>query len=111
MEALVEAIAPIRDKRSIGLRADALPPMSTWVTDHRPADVGGLDFGFGRPITHRHLWGEHLSAGLVLIYAPGSSSSDPDEGFTFTVTIEKQLVSKLVRDPEWSEYFEYRGID
>lgn len=111
MEALMESIAPIHDKRSISLRVDALPPMSIWVTDHRPADVGGLDFGFGRPITHRHLWGENLSAGLVLIYPSRSSSSDLDEGFTFTVTVEKELVSKLIQEPEWSEYFEYRGRD
>lgn len=111
MEALIEAIAPVRDKRSISLRVDALPPMSIWVTDHRPADVGELNFGFGRPITHRHLWGEHLSAGLVLIYAPKSLSTDPDEGFTFTVTVEKELVRKLIQDPEWSQCFEYRGID
>lgn len=111
METLIEAIAPVRDKRSMSLRVDALPPMSVWVADHRPADVGGLDFGFGRPVTHRHLWGEHLSAGLVLIYPPKSLSSDPDEGFIFTVRVEKELVSKLIEDPEWSEYFEFRGID
>lgn len=111
MEALIEAIAPIRDKRSISLRVDALPPMSIWVTDHRPADVSGMDFGFSRPITHRHLWGEHLSAGLVLVYPPRSSPSDLDEGFIFTITVEKELVSKLIQEPEWAEYFEYRGID
>ncbi|KAL1854398.1 hypothetical protein Daus18300_011497 [Diaporthe australafricana] len=111
MEALVDFIAPIRDKRSISLRLDALPPMSIWVTDHRPADVGGLDFGFGKPITHRHLWGDHLSPGLVLIYAPVNSASNTDEGYTFTITMEKDLVPKLLQDPQWTEFFEYRGVD
>lgn len=111
METLLKVIAPIRDKRSISLNLDALPPMSIWMTDHRPADVGDLAFGFGKPITYRHLWGEHLSPGLILIYAPIKSSSNPDEGFVFTVTMEKELVSKLLQDPEWTSYFEYLGED
>ena len=77
MEALLESIAPLLDKRSVSLSLEALPPMSVWVTDHRTADVGGLDFGFGKPITYRHLWGEHLSPGLILVYAPIKSASDP----------------------------------
>lgn len=111
MEKLMDMIAPIRDKRSISLRVDALPPMSMWVTDHRPGDVGDFDFGFGKPITHRHLWGDNVTPGLVLIYAPTRSSLNPDEGYTFTVTVEEELVPKLLQDPEWNEFFEYRGID
>lgn len=111
METLLKAIAPIRDKRSISLSLDTLPPMSIWVTDHRCADVGGLDFGFGNPITYRHLWGEHLSPGLILIYAPITSASNPDEGFIFTVTMEKELVPKLLQDPDWTNYFQYLGED
>lgn len=111
MERLIDMIAPIRDKRSISLRVDALPPMSMWVTDHRPGDVGDFDFGFGKPITHRHLWGDNVTPGLVLIYPPIKSSPDPDEGFVFTVTVEKELVPKLLQDPEWNDFFEYRGID
>lgn len=111
MEDLIDMIAPIRDKRSISLRVDALPPMSLWVTDHRSGDVGGLDFGFGQPITYRHLWGEHITPGLALIYAPIHSSSNPDEGCTFSVTVEEELVPKLLEDPDWTEYFEFRGLD
>lgn len=111
MSALMDMIAPIKDKRSISLRVDALPPMAIWVTDHRPADVGGFDFGFGKPITYRHLWGGAVSPGLVLIYAPIQSSKDPDEGCTLTVTLEAELVPKLLEDAEWNEYFEYRGVD
>ncbi|KAK8016588.1 hypothetical protein PG993_014777 [Apiospora rasikravindrae] len=46
---LIEAIAPIRDKRNISIRIDGKPPMSIFVTDHRPADISGHDFGFGKP--------------------------------------------------------------
>lgn len=111
MGTLVEAIAPIRDKRALSLCLEALPPMSVWVTDHRMADVGGLDFGFGTPITYRHLWGADVSPGLVLIYAPIRSSPNPDEGCTLTITLETELVPKLLADPEWNEYFEYRDTD
>lgn len=111
MKVLVDVIAPIRDKRSISLRADALPPMTILVSDHRSADVGGFDFGFGTPITYRHMWGDDVSPGLVLIYPPIRSSKDPDEGCTFTITLETEIVPKLLAEPEWNEYFEYRGTD
>lgn len=111
LEALVAAFAPVRDKQSVSLRVDAHPPMSVFVTDHRSGDVSGFDFGFATPVTYRHLWGSQVTAGLVLIYAPIRSSSNPDEGCMFTITMEKELVPKLLQDPEWSQYFEYRGID
>ncbi|KAH9893055.1 hypothetical protein F4778DRAFT_795065 [Xylariomycetidae sp. FL2044] len=110
-EALVSLIAPVRDKRGISLRVDAEPPMSVFVTDHRSGDITAFDFGFGRPLTYRHFWGDLISAGLVLVYAPIRKPDDPDEGCMFTVTMEKELVPKLLEDPEWSEYFEYRGVD
>lgn len=111
MDTLMEMIAPLKDKRSVSIRVDALPPMSLWMSDHRPADVGGFDFGFGKPITYRHMWGEEVSPGMVLIYAPIQSSQNPDEGCTFTVTLEAELLPKLLEDPEWNGYFEYRGTD
>ncbi|KAK1961024.1 hypothetical protein LY78DRAFT_741169 [Colletotrichum sublineola] len=111
VEGLIEFIAPIRDKRTISLRVDAHPPMSMFVTDHRSADVSSFDFGFARPITYRHLWGDLLTAGVVLIYAPIQSSQNSDEGFMFAITMEKDLVPKLMETPEWTNYFEYRGVD
>ncbi|KAK6222668.1 hypothetical protein LQW54_000849 [Pestalotiopsis sp. IQ-011] len=111
LEGLVDLIASIRDKRSISLRVDAHPPMSMFVTDHRSGDVTSFDFGFAKPITYRFLWGESITAGLILIYAPLRPSPNPDEGCMFTVTMEKDLVPKLREDPEWSEFFEYRGVD
>ncbi|KAF4839116.1 Trichothecene 3-O-acetyltransferase TRI101 [Colletotrichum tropicale] len=111
LERLIGFIAPIKDKRTISLRVDAHPPMSMFVTDHRPADVSGFDFGFAKPITHRHLWGGHKTAGVVLIYPPVGGTASADEGFMFAITMEKELVAKLMESPEWTEYFEYRGID
>lgn len=83
------------------------------MTGHRPADVGGLDFGSGKPITYRRMWGDEVSpqADLVLIYAPIKSSWNPDEGSTFTITLETELVPKLLEDRECNEHFEHRGVD
>ncbi|KAK1621899.1 transferase [Colletotrichum phormii] len=111
LERLIDFIAPIRDKRTISLRVDAHPPMSMFVTDHRPADVSNFDFGFAKPLTHRHLWGDLVTAGVVLIYPPVRSTTNSDEGYMFTITMEKNLVPKLMEDSEWAEYFEYRGVD
>lgn len=108
---LIDLVAPVRDKRALSIRVDAHPPMSMFVTDHRSADVSGFDFGFAKPITYRHLWGEHKTAGVIVIYAPVPSRANPDEGCMFTITMEKDLVSKLIETPEWTDYFEYRGID
>ncbi|KAI1852881.1 hypothetical protein JX265_012909 [Neoarthrinium moseri] len=111
LERLIDLIAPIKDKRSISLRVDAHPPMSMFVTDHRSGDVSSFDFGFAKPITYRHLWGDLITAGLILVYAPIRSSDNPDEGCMFTITMEKDLVPKLMENSEWTDYFEYRGID
>ncbi|TLS20738.1 uncharacterized protein PpBr36_10967 [Pyricularia pennisetigena] len=74
------------------------------------ADVSSFDFGFGKPITHRHLFGGFSTAGAVIMYAP-IRSEDPNEGCVFTVTMEKELVDKMRAMREFSNFFEYRGVD
>lgn len=110
VEALMGIIAPIRDKRSISLDLKSLAPLSIWVTSHREADPSGYDFGFGKPKTHRCLWGGDLNNGLVTVY-PAVSTDRPDEGVSVTICLEKDLVPKLLEDPEWSRFVEYRGVD
>ncbi|KAL5884461.1 hypothetical protein ACKVWC_003428 [Pyricularia oryzae] len=107
---LLAEVAPVRDKSTISLRLDSYPPMSMFVTDHRPADVSDFDFGFGKPITYRHLFGGFSTEGAVIIYPP-VRSTNPDEGCVFSVTMEKELVGKMRAMPEFSSFFEYRGID
>ncbi|KAH8682001.1 hypothetical protein BX600DRAFT_447605 [Xylariales sp. PMI_506] len=86
--------------------------MLLFVTDHRQGDVSGMDFGFAKPITYRHLWGDLITAGLILIYAPiRDESVSSDEGCVLTITLEKELLPKLLEDPEWTDFFEYRGKD
>lgn len=108
---MLDLIAAVRDKRALALSPDAHPPMSMFVTDHRSADVSGFDFGFAKPITYRHLWGDVNTAGVIVIYAPVPSKEKPDEGWMFTITMEKELVPMLIETAEWTKYFEYRGID
>lgn len=110
VEALMDVIAPIRDKRSISLDLKSLAPLSVWVTSHREADTSGFDFGFGRPLTHRCLWGGDLNNGLVTVY-PAICSDRPDEGWSISIVMERDLVSGLLEDEEWTEFFEYRGVD
>ncbi|QBZ66665.1 hypothetical protein PoMZ_13648 [Pyricularia oryzae] len=105
---LLAKVAPVRDKSTLSLRLDSCPPMSMFVTDHRPADVSSFDFGFGKPITYRHLFGGFSTEGAVIMYPP-VRSTDPDEGCVFSVTMEKELVGKMIEMREFCDFFEYRG--
>lgn len=110
IDKLLNRVAPVRDKSTISLRLDSYPPMSMFVTDHRPADVSSFDFGFGKPITYRHLFGGFSTEGAVIMYPP-VRSTDPDEGCVFSVTMEKELVGKMIEMREFCDFFEYRGVD
>lgn len=113
IEGLLDYIATLRDQQSVSFNLMSKPPMSFFVTDHRPADVTACDFGFGTPLTHRFLTGDELSANMTLVYPATQSSHAPDsdEGTIWSITVEKAIVPALLKDPEWCEFFEYRGID
>ncbi|KAK8066147.1 hypothetical protein PG997_012894 [Apiospora hydei] len=113
VEAVLEYIATLRDQQSISFNLMAKPPLSFFITDHRPADATSCDFGFGRPLTHRFLTRGSISANLVFVYPPQATSGgdDDNQGTIWSIGMEKDLVSKLRADPEWSQYFEYRGVD
>ncbi|ROW10466.1 hypothetical protein VMCG_01641 [Cytospora schulzeri] len=105
VEELLGYIARLRDQQSVSFNLMSKPPMSFFVTDHRTADVAGCDFGFGAPITHRFLTGDNVSANMILIYPPARKTGgegDDDEGTVWSITMEKELVPKLLEDPEWS---------
>lgn len=113
VEGLLEYIAMLRDQQSVSFNLMSKPPMSFFVTDHRPADVSSCDFGFGFPLTHRFLTGDDISLNMTLVYPATRSckESDGDEGTIWSITMEKAVVPALLNDVEWSRYFEYRGID
>lgn len=110
VEGLMGVNAPIRDKRSISLDLKSLAPLSVWITPHREADPSGYDFGFGKPKTHRCLWGGNLNNGLVTIY-PAIATDRPDEGSSISIVMEKDLVTAIVQDPEWTRFVQYRNSE
>ncbi|KAL4753114.1 hypothetical protein BDW72DRAFT_169357 [Aspergillus terricola var. indicus] len=106
------AIAPIRDKTALFLRTDSFPPMSIIVTDWRDTRPCDADFGFGKPHTFRFPF-DTVTTGLMSVY-PVRTNNAPageDEGNEFCIGYEKELARALIEDPEWTRYFEFRGVD
>ncbi|KAE8152514.1 transferase family-domain-containing protein [Aspergillus avenaceus] len=100
----------LRDKTAVNIRVDSYPPMSVLQTDHRDANITAANFGFATPTTYRHLF-DCITQGVVIIYPPRTTFPGSDEGCEFAIFYEKALAKNLIDDPEWNEYFEYRGID
>ncbi|KAL3483930.1 hypothetical protein BJX62DRAFT_248896 [Aspergillus germanicus] len=110
LDVMVDMVAIVRDKSTLNIRIDAQPPMSILQTDHRDANITVADFGFGAPVTYRHLL-DRVTNGVVIIYPPRVTAKDSDEGREFAIFYKKDLAQTLVDDPEWNDYFEYRGED
>jgi hypothetical protein len=110
LDAMLDMVAMVRNKSTLNIRIDAQPPMSILQTDHRDANITGADFGFGSPITYRHLL-DRVTNGVIVIYPPRMNTGNPDEGCEFAFFYEEDLAQTLIDDPEWNEYFEYRGVD
>lgn len=112
LDIALTAIAPIRDKTSLFLRTDSLPPMSNFTTEWRDTRAGQADFGFAKPHAFRFPF-DTVTSGLAVVY-PARTSSPPagdDEGNEFSIGFEKELAQSLIEDPEWNRYFEFRGVD
>ncbi|KAK3314581.1 transferase family-domain-containing protein [Apodospora peruviana] len=113
LDAVLSAIAPIRDKTSLFIRVDSFPPLSNGITDWRQTRPYEADFGFGRPYAFRFPF-ETVTAGLTVIYPERTNGAPPagdDEGNEFCIAFEKEIARDLVEDPEWNRYFEFRGVD
>ncbi|OTA57487.1 acyltransferase [Hypoxylon sp. EC38] len=106
----LESVAPIRDKTSLFIRIDSFPPLTIIMTDWRDTKITDADFGFAQPKAFRHLFANKIDEGLVIIYPP-RATANPDEGCEFMIPFEKQLVRKLMDDPEFSQFFELRGYE
>ncbi|TPX18760.1 uncharacterized protein E0L32_002617 [Thyridium curvatum] len=111
LAAVLQMLAPIRNKPDLSVRVNSFPPMTFVVTDWREADVCGQDFGFAKPTAFRHLFGKVLTENLVVVYPPRDGPAGDDEGVEVQFAFEKELTQQLISDPEWSKYFEFRGID
>lgn len=112
VNAALEAIPPIKDKTALFLRTDSLPPISNFTTDWRDIDFSSADFGFAKPHALCFPF-DTVTAGLTVVY-PARENDPPagaDEGYEFSIAFEKDLAQSLIDDPEWSQYFEFRGVD
>lgn len=110
LDGALQMLAPIRNKADLSVRVNSFPPMSLAITDWRDADVCTADFGFAKPTAFRHL-SDTVTEGLVVVYPPHKGPAGDDEGIELQVAFEKELVQQLANDPEWSKYFEFRGVD
>ncbi|KAK6835386.1 hypothetical protein RU639_002425 [Aspergillus parasiticus] len=113
LDAALTAISHIKDKTNLNIRINSKPPMSIITTDHRDAQVTNADFGFARPLCHRHLQqGTGVTVGVHVVYPPKlDENPDSDEGNMFALMYEKELAQDLINDKEFSKFFEYRGVD
>ncbi|KAL4737601.1 hypothetical protein BDV11DRAFT_206611 [Aspergillus similis] len=112
LDTALSAIAPVRDKTALFLRTDSFPPMSNFTTDWRDARPCDADFGFGKPHAFRFPLNTATN-GLLVVY-PVRTNNAPageDEGNEFCIGFEKELARALIEDPEWTRYFEFRGVD
>jgi hypothetical protein len=107
----LQMLAPIRNKAGLSVRVDSFPPGTLAVTDWRLSDVCTADFGFGKPVAFRHLFDKVVGEGLVIVYPPRNGPAGEDEGMELQMAFEKELTDQLIDDPDWSKYFEFRGID
>lgn len=82
------------------------------MTDWRDAAACEADFGFGRPHAFRHPFNT-VTVGITIVYPPRLSGATAweDEGCEFSIGFEKELAEGLVRDLEFSRFFEFRGVD
>lgn len=110
LTAALGMLAPIGNKANLSIRADSFPPTTFALTDWRDADVCQADFGFGKPVAWRHLF-NNVCENLSLLYPPRNGPAGDDEGVEMFVPVEAEIVDALVADPEWSKYFEFRGVD
>lgn len=106
----LQKMANVRNKADLSISVDAMPPMALYITDWRPAKIPTFDFGFAEPLAYRHVFGV-VVGGQCIVYPPRKGPAGEDEGIELQVTFEEELVPQLVNDPEWSRYFEFRGVD
>ncbi|KAM0542102.1 hypothetical protein ACHAPJ_012965 [Fusarium lateritium] len=107
---VLKRVANVRNKQELSINLESFPPMSLLTSDWRKSNFCALDFGFGSPTAHRHLFGG-VPLCQVVVYPPRVGPAGDDEGIEIQLTFETELMSKLINDPEWSGYFEFRGID
>lgn len=110
LAARLQKVAHMRNKQELSIEVAAFPLMALYITDWRGCALCEHDYGFGRAVGYRHLFGM-VPPGHCIVYPPRRGPRGDDEGMELQVTFEEELVPQLLSDPEWSEYFEFRGVD
>lgn len=105
----LDMVATVRDKTNLFLRADSLAPLTLLVTDWRATNITAANFGLAPPTAFRHV-SDNVTRCVVQVYPPRAASPESDEGCEFVIIYEKDLSKSLIEDPEWGQYFEYRGL-
>ncbi|KAH6658090.1 transferase family-domain-containing protein [Truncatella angustata] len=105
----LDMVATFRDKTNLFFRTDVVSPMSIFMTDWRATDIAAADFGLAKPVAFRH-HSEMVTRCIVQVYPPRAGTDGSEDRYDFAVTYEKDLAKDLIEDPEWSAYFEYRGL-
>ncbi|KAK4223061.1 hypothetical protein QBC38DRAFT_426174 [Podospora fimiseda] len=110
MTSTLQQISRVKDKTGLFLRIDSFPPLSTFVTDWRDTNPCEADFGFGKPVAMRFPF-DTVTNGLTVVYPIRGDTGNEDEGNEFSVALEREIKEGLLRDEEWNEWFEFRGVD
>ena len=108
----LQKFANLSDKQKLSIRVEAFPPLAVYVTDWRSQTITEMDFGFAHPIAFRCYFAGQVTKGLGIIYPPRREGpAGSDEGIELNIPFEVELTDQLLNDPDWSKYFEFRGVD
>jgi hypothetical protein len=102
--------ASVRNKQNLSINVDSFPPMTMLIADWRYSDVCKFNWGFAEPTAYRHLFGR-VPLCMVIVFPAHKGPAGDDEGVELQITFETELVPRLLHDPDWSNYFEFRGVD
>ncbi|KAK6697610.1 hypothetical protein SNK04_013863 [Fusarium graminearum] len=109
LDKTLEMVATIRDKTSLNTRVDAQPLCRSFRRIIAMQTSLQLTLA-SRSQLYRHLL-DRITEGVIIVYPPRDPLPESDEGCEFAIFYEKRLAQDLINDDEWSEYFEYRGVD
>lgn len=96
----------VEHRRATQVHGDAQGPvvskssMSFFITNHRPDDVTGCDFGFEKPITHRLLTRSLISPDMTLVHSPPYSENKDGSSNDWAIMMEKHNIATPLGNPE-----------
>ncbi|CAO2648460.1 Nn.00g077270.m01.CDS01 [Neocucurbitaria sp. VM-36] len=103
-------IGPIRDKATLDMPLDSLPPLSFTTTDWRNSKLCANDFGIGEPMAYRCLY-KSVVENMIILYPPHKGRKGADEGIEVMLPFETHATDMLIKDRDMRKFFEFRGIE